>query len=240
MSSMETSENNVYRHICSATDVRNVLLKITTGIYKNTQIPTFIYIRQLYSMHIIHRLSNIFARQDATLMFSKLPLPSSSPPHKLVEVFLHSVTFGHISRDDVAMAVAVAKMGRVASVAEQALVAVVAEVARVVAVADMALVAAMDDVGIVVAVAKMDPVASVRPWLLQWLRLPWLLRWMRWFLMFCITIGSCSRCKIIVTKYHLLQFGLLWGKMANSPTCPSQFALLHISFVCQAFQHELI
>ena len=34
MSSMETSENNVYRHICSATDVRNVLLKITIGIYK--------------------------------------------------------------------------------------------------------------------------------------------------------------------------------------------------------------
>ena len=29
-------------------------------------------------------------------MFSNLQLPFSSPPHKLVEVFLHSVTFGHI------------------------------------------------------------------------------------------------------------------------------------------------
>ena len=42
--------------------------------------------------------------------------------------------------------------------------------------------------------------------------------------MFCMTIGSCSRCKIVVTKYHMLQFGMLWGKMANSPTCPNQLA----------------
>ena len=42
--------------------------------------------------------------------------------------------------------------------------------------------------------------------------------------MFCTMIGSCSRCKIVVTKYHLLQFALLWGMMANSPTCPSQLA----------------
>ena len=44
MSSIETSENNVYRRICFATDVRNVVLKIAMGIYKNTQIPAFIYI----------------------------------------------------------------------------------------------------------------------------------------------------------------------------------------------------
>ena len=43
-------------------------------------------------------------------------------------------------------------------------------------------------------------------------------------LMFCMTIGSCSRCKIVVIKCHLLQFGMLRGKMANSPTCPSQLA----------------
>ena len=50
--------------------------------------------------------------------------------------------------------------------------------------------------------------------------------------MFCMTIGSCSRGKIVVTKYHLLQFGMLRvkmagkmaGKMANSPSCPSQLA----------------
>ena len=95
MSSIETSENNVYRRICFATDVRNVVLKIAMGIYKNTQIPTFIYIRQLYSMHILYRLSIISVRQDATLVFSNLELPFSSPPHKLVEVFLHGVTFGH-------------------------------------------------------------------------------------------------------------------------------------------------
>ena len=51
-----------------------------------------------------------------------------------------------------------------------------------------------------------------------------MLWWVIWFLMFCMTIGSCSRCKIVVTKYHLLQFGMLRGKMANSPTCPSQLA----------------
>ena len=46
--------------------------------------------------------------------------------------------------------------------------------------------------------------------------------WVTWFLMFCMTIGSCSRCKIVVIKCHLLQFEMLRGKMANSPTCPSQ------------------
>ena len=45
--------------------------------------------------------------------------------------------------------------------------------------------------------------------------------------MFCMTIGSCSMCKILVTKYHLLQFGMLRGKMVNSPTCPSQLAPVH-------------
>ena len=45
MSSIETSENNVYRRICFATDVRNVVLKIAMGIYKNSQIPTLISIR---------------------------------------------------------------------------------------------------------------------------------------------------------------------------------------------------
>ena len=50
-------------------------------------------------MHIIYRLSNISVRQDATLVFSNLELPFSSPPHKLVEVFLHSVTFGHVRED---------------------------------------------------------------------------------------------------------------------------------------------
>ena len=44
-----------------------------------------------------------------------------------------------------------------------------------------------------------------------------MLWWGIWFLMFCMTIGSCSRCKIVVIKCHLLQFGMLRGKMANSP-----------------------
>ena len=48
---------------------------------------------------VLHRLSNISVRQDATLVFSNLQLPFSSPPHKLVEVFLHSVTFGHVRED---------------------------------------------------------------------------------------------------------------------------------------------
>ena len=39
-----------------------------------------------------------------------------------------------------------------------------------------------------------------------------------------MAIGSCSRCKIVVIKCHMLQFGMLRGKMANSPTCPSQLA----------------
>ena len=34
----------------------------------------------------------------------------------------------------------------------------------------------------------------------------------------------CSRCKIVVTQCHLLQFGMMRGKMANSPTCPNQLA----------------
>ena len=32
-------------------------------------------------------------------MFSNLELPFSSPPHKLVELFLHIVTFGHVRED---------------------------------------------------------------------------------------------------------------------------------------------
>ena len=51
-----------------------------------------------------------------------------------------------------------------------------------------------------------------------------MLWWVIWFLMFCMTTASCSRCKIVVIKCHLLQFGMLRGKMANSPTCPSQLA----------------
>ena len=51
-----------------------------------------------------------------------------------------------------------------------------------------------------------------------------MLWWVIWFLMFCMTIDSCSRCKIVVIKCHLLQFGKLRGKVANSPTCPSQLA----------------
>ena len=39
-----------------------------------------------------------------------------------------------------------------------------------------------------------------------------------------MTIGSCSRCNIVATKYRMLQFGMLRGRMANSPTCPSQLA----------------
>ena len=39
--------------------------------------------------------------------------------------------------------------------------------------------------------------------------------------MFCMTISSCSRCKIVSTKYRLLQVGMLRGKMANSLTCPT-------------------
>ena len=43
--------------------------------------------------------------------------------------------------------------------------------------------------------------------------------------MFCMTIGSCSRFKIVVTKCHLLRsLECCGGKMANSPTCPSQLA----------------
>ena len=44
--------------------------------------------------------------------------------------------------------------------------------------------------------------------------------------MFCMMNGSCSRCNIVATKYmyHLLQFEMPRGKMANSPTCPSQLA----------------
>ena len=34
----------------------------------------------------LYRLSNISVRQDATLVFSNLELPFSSPPHKQVEV----------------------------------------------------------------------------------------------------------------------------------------------------------
>ena len=52
--------------------------------------------------------------------------------------------------------------------------------------------------------------------------------------MFCMTIGNCSRCKIVVAKYHLLQFGIMLGKMANSPTCPSST----FCFVGLAYQHQ--
>ena len=39
MSTIETSENNVYRRICFATDVRNVVLKTAMGIYKKHPNP---------------------------------------------------------------------------------------------------------------------------------------------------------------------------------------------------------
>ena len=56
--------------------------------------------------------------------------------------------------------------------------------------------------------------------------------------MFCMTIGSCSRCKIVVTKYNLLQFGVMCGKMANSPTCLNQLAPAPHFFVRHAYQRE--
>ena len=49
MSSIETSENNVYRRICFATDVRNVVLKTAMGIYKNTQIQTRVGVKYNWS-----------------------------------------------------------------------------------------------------------------------------------------------------------------------------------------------
>ena len=56
-------------------------------------------------------------------------------------------------------------------------------------------------------------------WLLQWIRWPWLLWWMKWFPMFYMTINSCSRWKIVVTK---MSSGAVWNA-ANLPQ-------LHILF----------
>ena len=59
-----------------------------------------------------------------------------------------------------------------------------------------------------------------------------------------MAIGSCSRCNIVVTKYHLLQFEMLWGKMANYPTFPSQldpsphFVLSDTRINMKAFDHQ--
>ena len=90
----------------------------------------------------------------------------------------------------------------------------VVELALVVAVAELALVTVVDEVALVVAVDEVVPDVLYDD------------RWLQ----------TCSRCKIVVTKYHLLQCGMLWGKMANSPTCPSSKFL----FVGLAYQHESI
>ena len=87
--------------------------------------------------------------------------------------------------------------------AELALVVAVAEMGLVAAVAEMARVAPVDDVALVATVAE----------------LALLLRWLNWLLL----LPSCSRCKIVVTKYHLLQFGIRHLAPANLPQ-------LHILF----------
>ena len=77
----------------------------------------------------------------------------------------------------------------------------------------------------------------------------WLLRWLImalvvvvdeiWFLMFCMTIGSCSRCKIVVTKINIICCSLKWCRArwrirqlapANLPFC----------FVGYVHEHESI
>ena len=89
------------------------------------------------------------------------------------------------------------------------------ELALVAAVDDIALVVAMDGVALVVAVTKMDPVASVAE------------------LALVVAVAEVvpdvlyddrNMCKIVVTKYHLLQFVVMCGNMSNSPTCRSQLA----------------
>ena len=57
MSSMETSENNVYRHICFATDVRNVFLLLNAcGRVADVMIFTFV---SLMPVHNVCRICKI-------------------------------------------------------------------------------------------------------------------------------------------------------------------------------------